>query len=208
MEVMEAIRGRRSIREYENTPVPMEHIRLILEAARWAPSGYNQQPWKFIVLQDRDLKARMVEEVRAKLEEISQWPSVKGKASRVKAMLPGFIVFNQAPVAIAVLHSDYSAPMDEILKKRGLSFEERFNLRAAPGIQSVAAAIENMLLAATSLGYGTCYGTGCLIAREGLERVLGIKPPWRLIAIVPVGVPKKVPRAPKRKPLEEVSEIR
>jgi nitroreductase len=96
----------------------MEHIRLILEAARWAPSGYNQQPWKFIVLQDRDLKARMVEEVRAKLEEISQWPAVKGKASRVKAMLPGFIVFNQAPVAIAVLHSDYSAPMDEILKKR------------------------------------------------------------------------------------------
>jgi nitroreductase len=42
MEVMEAIRRRRSVREYENTPVPMEHIRLILEAATWAPPGYNK----------------------------------------------------------------------------------------------------------------------------------------------------------------------
>jgi len=208
MEVMEAIRSRRSIREYENTQVPMEHIRLILEAAKWAPSGYNKQPWKFIVIQDRRLKLTMAEEVRAKLEEISKWPLVKGKASRIKAMLPGFIVFSRAPVAIAVLHSGYSAPMDEILIKQGLSFEERFKLRAAPGIQSVAAAIQNMLLAATSLGYGTCYGTGCLIAKEGLEKALGIKPPWRLMALIPVGVPQKVPRTPKRKPLEELLEIR
>jgi nitroreductase len=208
MEVVEAIRRRRSVREYENTPVPMEHIRLILEAARWAPSGYNKQPWKFIVLQDPALKARMAEEVRAKLDEISRWPEVKGKASGVKAMLPGFIVFSRAPVAIAVLHSDYVAPMDEILIKKGLSFEERFKLRAAPGVQSVAAAIQNMLLAATSLGYGTCYGTGCLIARQGLEEILGIKSPWRLIAIVPVGIPKKAPRPPKRKPLEGLFEIR
>ncbi len=58
MEVMEAIRTRRSIREYKSTPVPMEDIRLIVEAGTWAPSGYNQQPWKFIVLQDQQLKVR------------------------------------------------------------------------------------------------------------------------------------------------------
>jgi len=208
MEVMEAIRSRRSVREYENIPIPMEHIHFILEAARWAPSGYNKQPGKFIVLTDPTLKDKMVKEVRAKLEEISQWPAVKAKALRIKAMLPGFIVFSKAPVAIAVLHPDYAAPMDEILMKQGLTFEERFKLRAAPGIQSVAAAIQNMLLAATELGYGTCYGTGCLIAREGLEKVLGIKAPWRLVAIVPVGIPKKVPRAPKRKALEELFDVR
>jgi nitroreductase len=59
MEVMEAIRTRRSIRKYKPTPVPMEDIRLIVEAATWAPSGYNQQPWKFIVLQDQQIKVRM-----------------------------------------------------------------------------------------------------------------------------------------------------
>ncbi len=208
MDVMEAIRRRRSVREFQDTPVPREHIRTILDAARWAPSGYNKQPWRFMVLQDRKLIDRMAEEVKSKLEEISRWPALRGKAAAVKAMLPGFTVFQRAPVSIAVLYSDYSAPMDEILQKQGFSFEERYNIRLAPGVQSVAAAVQNMLLAATALGYGTCYGTGCLIAREGLEKALGLKPPWKLLALVPVGIPAKVPRAPRRKPLEELLEER
>jgi nitroreductase len=208
MELMEAIRTRRSVREYEKTPVPMEHIRFIVEAATWAPSGYNKQPWKFILIQDPELQVRMAEEVRKKLDEVSTWPGAKGKQDRVKSMFRGFTVFKEAPVAIAVLTCEYIAPIDEILLEQGTPFEERFKLRPVPGIQSVAAAIQTMLLAATSLGYGTCWGTGCLIARDGIERVLGIDPAWTLVAIVPLGLPKKHPPAPKRKPLEEVLEVR
>ena len=74
MEVMEAIQKRRSIRVYENRPVPEVDLRRIVEAATWAPSGFNKQPWKFVVIQERTLIDRMVEAVRLKLEEIVKWP--------------------------------------------------------------------------------------------------------------------------------------
>jgi nitroreductase len=208
MEVMEAIRSRRSIREYEDTPVPMEDIRLIIEAATWAPSGFNQQPWKFIILQDDRIKIRIYKEVKKKMDEISQWPAAEGKRERVKTLSRGFTVYKEAPVAVAVLCREYVAPIDEIILKQEVSFEERYQLRAAPWLQSVAAAVQNMLLAAASLGYGTCYNTGCLVAREGIQKVLGVTPPWMLVAFVPIGIPKKIPKAPGRKPLDEVIEIR
>jgi len=208
MELMEAIRTRRSIREYENTAVPEADLRRIIEAATWAPSGFNKQPWKFIVIRERAVIERMVAEVRTKLEEIAKWPGAGGNEKGVMAMLKGFTVFKEAPVAIAVLTCEYVAPMDKILAKENFSFEEKFRLRALPGLQSVAAAIQNMLLTATEMGYGTCWGTGCLIASEGIEKILKAGDDWHLVAIVPVGVAKVTPKPPKRKVVDAVMEIR
>ena len=56
MEVLEAIRTRRSIRNYERRPVPEESVGKILEAGRWAPSANNSQPWNFIVLRDEGVR--------------------------------------------------------------------------------------------------------------------------------------------------------
>lgn len=56
MDVLEAIRTRRSIRKYDKRPVPEESIREILEAGRWAPSANNSQPWSFIVLRDEKVR--------------------------------------------------------------------------------------------------------------------------------------------------------
>lgn len=208
MELVQCIKTRRSVRTYKDTPVPLEHIREIVEAATWAPSGYNRQPWRFIAILNPEIRQAMAEAVRAKLEEIGRWPASAGKENRVRSLLRGYTVFNNAPVAIAVLVGEYSTLIDEILRDQGLSFEERFKLRAAPAIQSVAAAIQNMLLRATSLGYGTCWATGCLIARPQIEAILGVEPPWSLVAVVPVGIPDSLPKPPKRKPVEEVLEIR
>jgi nitroreductase len=55
MDVFQAIRGRRSVRRYKTDAVPKELIEKILDAGRWAPSGGNIQPWKFIVISDRNL---------------------------------------------------------------------------------------------------------------------------------------------------------
>lgn len=59
MDVFEAIRGRRSVREYRDEPVPWELVERVLDAARWAPSGANLQPWKFVVVTDPDARARI-----------------------------------------------------------------------------------------------------------------------------------------------------
>lgn len=56
MEVLEAIRTRRSVRKYDKRPVPEESVQKILEAGRWAPSANNSQPWSFIVLRDEKVR--------------------------------------------------------------------------------------------------------------------------------------------------------
>lgn len=206
MELMEAIQKRRSVRVYENREVPEAHLQRIVEAATWAPSGFNKQPWKFVVIRERTLIDRMVEAVRLKLEEIVKWPGASGKEKSVMAMFKGFTVFKEAPVAIAVLTCEYVAPMDKVFAKENLTFEEKFRLRALPGLQSVAAAIQNMLLTATAMGYGTCWGTGCLIASGEIEKILQTGDDWKLVAVVPVGIPKVTPKPPKRKTADEVME--
>ncbi len=62
--VLDAIRSRRSIRHYSNERVSAEDLRAILEAGQWAPSGLNNQPWRFIVVRDADVKSRIAEQTR------------------------------------------------------------------------------------------------------------------------------------------------
>lgn len=61
MEVLEAIKSRRSVRKYKSTPVPEGILKEVLSAARMAPSGVNAQPWKFIVVTDEELKLKLVQ---------------------------------------------------------------------------------------------------------------------------------------------------
>jgi len=73
-----------------------------------APSGYNQQHWKFIVLQDQKIKARMYKEVQKKFVEISKWPGTEAKQNYLRSMWLGYTVFKEAPVSIAVLNCEYA----------------------------------------------------------------------------------------------------
>jgi len=76
------------------------------------------------------------------------------------------------------------------------------------GLQSVASAITQFLLAAYSLGYGTCWMTGPLVAKPELESALSLRPPEELLAVVALGKPDSPPPKPARKPPEEVTEFR
>ena len=59
MDVHQAIRDRRSIRRYQPKPVPEDKLQQILEAGRWAPSANNDQPWKFVVVKDKEVKNQL-----------------------------------------------------------------------------------------------------------------------------------------------------
>jgi nitroreductase len=61
MDVLEAIKSRRSIRKYRPEPIPEEKLQVILEAARLAPSAANRQPWRFVVVQNQDRKKALAE---------------------------------------------------------------------------------------------------------------------------------------------------
>lgn len=59
MDVLSAIRTRRSVRKFEDKPVEREQLMDIIRAGTWAPSGLNNQPWRFVIVQDRDLRLRL-----------------------------------------------------------------------------------------------------------------------------------------------------
>ncbi|OIO38591.1 MAG: hypothetical protein AUJ75_02615 [Candidatus Omnitrophica bacterium CG1_02_49_10] len=100
-----------------------------------------------------------------------------------------FTFFSGAPVVIAVVAKPYDSTTARILK----TYDGNVSYSSSAGIQGVAAAIENMLLTAAALGLGACWMTGPLIAKDGLEKVLGIKAPNELAALIPLGYPVKEP---------------
>jgi nitroreductase len=62
--VLDAIRERRSIRQFRDEPVGEGDVRAILDAARWAPSGMNNQPWRFVVIRNRVVKENVAKQTR------------------------------------------------------------------------------------------------------------------------------------------------
>lgn len=201
----EVLTRRRSIRRFTGDPVPEDDLLRIVRAGGLAPSAGNQQMWRFLVVRSRPMIEQMHRAVMDAVEEVLSWEESREYEARVSGMRHGATFFAQAPVTIAVLSKAYDQPLDRhILPARGYSFEQIYRLRGDPGRQSVGAAIQSMLLMAQALGYGACWMCGPLVAGPALERLLKVEEPWRLVALVPVGVPAQDLSAPNRKPLEEI----
>jgi nitroreductase len=167
VEVFEAIQGRRSIRAFESREVPEELVERLIEAARWAPSAGNIQPWEFIIVRKQEIKR--------KLAEAALWQS--------------FI--EEAPVVIVVC-------ADEVRSTQGYGMRGK----TLYCIQDTAAAIQNIHLAAYSMGLGTCWvgAFGEDEARKVLKTPAGIRP----VAIIPVGYPAETPSPRSRRPLKQI----
>lgn len=205
MELFETINKRRSIRRFKDTPVPHEDILKIIDSARKAPSAGNSQPWHFIIIKDKGITKRMADAVRVATDELIKWSKTEDVKKRFQAYKEIFYTFfENAPVTIVVLTRSYESATDKILKEMGLSDERLFLLRPMPGLQSVSAGIENMLLAAHALGYGACWMTGPLIAADKFKEILPIEKPWFPVALVPIGIPDELPPERQRKPIEDI----
>jgi nitroreductase len=208
MDLFDAIQGRKSIRRFKQTPVPDEDIKKILDAGRRAPSANNTQPWSFIVVKDRTVLKQMADAARQMVDRMIPYAESEQQAQRLAAYKGTYYTFfENAPVMIAVLMEAYDAGTDRVLAKMGYSPENIKRLRPLPGLQSVAAAVENMLLAVHALGYGSCWMTGPLVAQEAFERLLGFGKEKSIVALLPVGVPDEKPPARPRKPLEEIMRV-
>ena len=205
MELFDAIQGRKSIRRFKQTPVPDEDIKKILDAGRFAPSANNTQPWGFVVIKDKALLAKMADAVREMIDRMLPFADDEKQAKRLAAYKGSYYTFfEHAPVVIAVYMEGYNAGTDRLLAKMGYSAGDIKRLRPLPGLQSVSAAIQNMLLAVHALGYGSCWMTGPLVAQEAFEKLLGYDKDKFIAALLPIGVPDENPPARSRKPLEEV----
>jgi len=203
MELFEAIQGRKSIRRFKQTPVPDEDVNKILDAGRLAPSANNTQPWSFIVIKDKAVLKKMADAAREMIDRMIPYAESEKQAQRLAAYKSTYYTFfENAPVVIAVCMEEFDAGTDRLLARMGYSVEEIKRLRPLPGLQSVSAAIENILLAVHALGYGSCWMTGPLVAQESFAHLLGLGKERFIAALLPVGVPDEKPSAGSRKPLE------
>ena len=177
-QVIETIRNRRSIRKYLPEQISCNELDAILDAAIWAPSGHNDQPWRFLVIQDAATLDAINEETKKNMKESPvEWVREMGNNEK-------FHVFYHAPTVIVV------------------SGEQDANSILKP-IVDCSAAIQNMLLAATSLGVGSCWIglTAFFFANREKVRELGIPEGCVPYYSVTLGYPDPTftPGAPRRK---------
>jgi len=207
MELIEAIRKRRSIRKFKLDKIPKGDIYDIICAATLAPSAHNKQMWRFIAISNKEVLKEMKKAIVKEIEEISSWPEVKEVETKIKGMRVYSTFFLKAPLVFAVLVKPYHSLVDELLKLEGLKKGQVKLLHSHIEIQSVAAAVENLLLAATEKGYGTCWMCGPLIAAPALGKVLKIEEPWKLMALIPMGIPNQELKPKTVKRIDEVLEF-
>lgn len=183
--LLDIIRNRRTVRRFKPTTVPDEHIRRILDAARYAPTAGNQQPWKFLVVQDRAMLDRLeTEAVSWYLERYGQGqpPGEEDDSARdaIAQMVGGAL---SAPVYVGVL-VDSESPYPGYVQYDG------------------ALAAGYLMIAARALGYGTGFFT-TFFPEDRMKRFLNIPDRYRLICFTPIGVPEAWPEMPPKKGLEE-----
>jgi len=201
LELAEIIKSRRSIRKFTDADVPDEIIQKLAEAARWAPSPTNRQGTEIIVIRNRDLKDKMAEVVKQSINELETKVPNEDALQTLRDYGNYFTFFKEAPVVLVITYRPKQS-ITGILT--GSSGKPRDYIA---DISGTAAAIQNILLTAHSLGYGTCWMTGPLIAEEPLADLLEIRPPRRLAAIVPLGIPAEQPEAPKRKDIDSIFRV-
>jgi nitroreductase len=205
MEFAELVEKRVSVRQFRQDPVAPDHIREMVRLASLAPSPNNQQPWRFIAVTRKPLLREMADAVRARLNALLP-DAASDDARRASQRVEWFSTFfADAPLVVAVTRQPYESVIARAAAGSSLSAADINAMRGHPDIQSIGAAVEHLLLGATDLGYGSCWLSGPLIAREALEALLGVEAPQQLAALVAIGVPDSTPAGGHdRRPVEEI----
>jgi nitroreductase len=188
MNTREAIAARRSIRQFRQEPIPEEALEAILLAATQAPSGKNRQPWRFLVVQGEQ-RAEMVRVMRegiARRQEEGEDPGSSPGSARVMA---------QAPVTIFVFNPEGLDPW--LTRSVDQMWTDVVN------VQSIGAAIQNMLLAALDLGIGSLWICDVFYAYDELRTWLGQR--GQMIAAVALGYADEAPEARQRRAVRSVT---
>ncbi|MFC1544807.1 nitroreductase family protein [Gemmatimonadota bacterium] len=183
--IIDIIMKRRSVRNYASTPVPEKHIRTILEAARMSATSGNQQPWKFIVIQDKSIIMKLKEACI-----VNAIKSFKDRKNPTESQL------NERIVEIKEYYKKcFSAPVYVTVLTDNESTYPTYNHWDGP----LAAA--NLMIAARALGYGTVHYTDS-VPSAVTKKVLNIPDRYERVCFMPVGIPIEWPDTPPKKQYE------
>jgi len=204
MDFKKVVEERKSIRKFKPDTVPIKDIKEIIRIGTLAPSAHNNQNWFFKVVYNKELNNMASKMVLEKIDTVTEKYKVATELVQGWRRYSSF--FNNAPVVIYVFYSNSLGFMEKLIGDK-MGPHEITRLSARPDIQNIGAVIQNILLAATDMGYGTCWMTAPNIAAREIEKLLTVPKELKLAAIIPVAVPLEIPQARPRKPLDEVMEI-
>ena len=183
--LMDIIRKRRSVRVYKTGKVTDKQLETILEAARWAPSGANTQPWEFVVTRDR-AKMKRVREIF-----YNEW---KQRKLEDPVNYKGLSKYYVGDASVLLLVCGDPRTMQVYLTTRQPGDREKL-FQA-----SVASAVEHMMLVAASMDLGTVWVSVREEVEPEIRQVFKVPQPLRLLWVVPIGHGRFWPKAkPRRK---------
>jgi nitroreductase len=201
----EAMRTTRAVRRLRPDPIPDDVLRRVIEAATWAPSGGNRQPWRIVAVRDAAKKRRLRELYqgpweryargqRRQLELLAEQARAKGeRALRAADHLAAHL--DEAPVIVVFCFNP------ELLAITDLSLGRP----SVVGGGSLYPAVENLLLACRAEGLGCVLTTLLCMSEAEIRPLLELPEPWATCAFVPIGYPAGTGHGPvSRKPVEEM----
>ena len=179
--VLEAIKKRRSVRSYDSRTVSKEIMTMIIEAGNQAPSAMNSQPWRFVVVEDKEVKKKLLKAALPNAKNIlehvkdtdpERYASIMKRYSELEDP-----IYYSAPVVLFVIgsgrYADHSCPL----------------------------ACENIMLAAHALGLGSCWvGFGSMVTEDSdIIKLLELKNDEKIFGPIVIGYPKVYPDPPQKK---------
>ena len=196
---MNTIQTRRSIRKFKPCDVSRTDIEKIVDAARLAPSAKNRQPWKFIAYTGAQ-KDKLLDIMGESLQkEQQQHALLPHSQNGLPDAFNTLGIMRTAPVVIVVINTNAASPFEPI--------DADSRITELCDTLSIGAAIENMLLAAASLGYGSCWYEGHITDTDRIgdqmAKILGVPEEYELVCFLPVGIPESAAVPPKKKSFEE-----
>jgi coenzyme F420-0:L-glutamate ligase / coenzyme F420-1:gamma-L-glutamate ligase len=189
------VRGRRSVRAFRPDPVPRALIERVLDAARWAPSPHGRMPWRFAVLTEPAVKARLADAMgdtwRATLAMDNDPPAVVAQR-----LAHSHARIREAPALILLCL--YTADLDHYPDP------DRQAAETTMAIQSLGAAAQTLLLAAYRLGLDGGWMCAPLFCPDTVRDTLDLPPALVPHALLPLGYAAKDPKRRPRLPLDDL----
>ena len=187
------LQGRRSVRQYQTRPVARELVEQVLEAARWAPSPHGRQPWRFVVITRQEVKAQLTERMGETWQRQLQMDGQAAEIVAIRKEKSRQRILGAPAIIIACL---YLEDLDRYPDEKRQADETTM------AIQSIGAAIQNMLLMAYDLGLDTGWMCAPLFCPEIVCEALNLD--TRLIphALITVGYAAADPQRRERLPLD------
>jgi nitroreductase len=185
-DVFEVVHRQRACRAFRDTPVEDEVVEKVLDAATFAPSAENRQPWVFVVVRDGDRRSAIGDLTRRAWEG-------GGRVHSESRLAPGLL----SDVEIGAQGGIASAPV-LVVVGGDTRLGDRRVLEA-----SVFPAIQNLLLAATALGLGSSLTTLPLVFGRELAAIAALPPEVVPMAVIPLGWPARPLSPPRRLPLSD-----